>query len=144
MGNESPVCASTITELLVYYKLCAGFLLLPNGFSNSSMRGWMAQILGIPVDQYSFGRMTYDLRRLRLHGLTERILHTHRYQVTEMGTRIVFFFTKLHSRIFRPGLSELWGGCPKAPNRTIANAMSKLDQAIDTLFKKAKLASCET
>ena len=64
--------------------LC-GFLLLPNGFSNSSMREWMAQILGIPADQYSPGRMSYDLRRLRLHGLIERIPHTHRYQVTEMG-----------------------------------------------------------
>ena len=50
--------------------LC-GFLLLPNEFSNASMRQWMAQILGTPVDQYSSGRMTYDLRRL--HGPIERI-----------------------------------------------------------------------
>nr|VFK44371.1 MAG: hypothetical protein BECKTC1821D_GA0114238_102044 [Candidatus Kentron sp. TC] len=43
--------------------LC-GFLLLPNGFSNSSMRKWMPRILGVPVEQYSSERMTYDLRRL--------------------------------------------------------------------------------
>nr|VFJ96393.1 MAG: hypothetical protein BECKLFY1418B_GA0070995_108416 [Candidatus Kentron sp. LFY] len=123
--------------------LC-GFLLLPNGFSNASMRQWMAQILGIPVDQYSSGRMTYDLRRLRLHGPIERIPHTHRYQVTEMGTRVAFFFTKIHSRISRPGLSESWGGCPESPNRAIANAMNKLDQAIGASFQQAKLAPCET
>ena len=104
----------------------------------------MAQILGTPVDQYSSGRMTYDLRRLRLHGPIERIPHTHRYRVTEMGTRVAFFFTKIHSRILRPGLSELWGGCPKSPNRAIANAMNKLDQAIGALFQQAKLAPCET
>jgi hypothetical protein len=26
--------------------------------------------------------MTYDLRRLRLHGIIERIPHSHRYQLT--------------------------------------------------------------
>ena len=81
--------------------LC-GFLLLPNEFSNSSMRKWMARILGVPVEQYSSGRMTYDLRRLRLHGLIERIPHANRYFVTELGTRVAFFFTKIHSRIFSP------------------------------------------
>ena len=31
------------------------------------------------VDQYGPGRMTYDLRRLRLHGLIERIPHPQRF-----------------------------------------------------------------
>nr|VFJ67940.1 MAG: hypothetical protein BECKFW1821C_GA0114237_101322 [Candidatus Kentron sp. FW] len=123
--------------------LC-GFLLLPDGFSNSSMRQWMAQLIGIPVDQYPSGRMSYDLRRLRLHGLISRIPQTHRYQITEMGSRIAFFFTKIHSRIFRPGLSQLFNGCPKAPNRTINGAINKLDQAIGALFQQAEFASCET
>jgi hypothetical protein len=29
--------------------------------------------------------MTYDLRRLRLHGLIARLPHTHRYEVTAQG-----------------------------------------------------------
>ena len=33
------------------------------------------------------GRMTYDLRRLRLHGLIERIPGTHRYRLTDHGSR---------------------------------------------------------
>nr|VFK17745.1 MAG: hypothetical protein BECKLFY1418C_GA0070996_103514 [Candidatus Kentron sp. LFY] len=84
--------------------------------------------------------MTYGVCMARLNVFP----HTHRYQVTEMGTWVAFFFTKIHSRIFRPGLSELWGGCPKSPNRAIANAMNKLDQAIGSLFQQAKLAPCET
>ena len=123
--------------------LC-GFLLLPNGFSNSSLRQCVAQILGVPVNQYSSGRMSYDLRRLRLHGLIERIPQTHRYRVTQMGTRVAFFFTKIHSRIFRPGLSQLFDGCPKNPNRTITSAINKFDQAVEGLFQQAKLAPCQT
>jgi len=119
------------------------FLVLPQGFRNATMRQWMAQALGLDAKDYSGGRMTYDLRRLRRHGLIARIPHHHRYRVTDLGTRVALFFTKVHSRILRPGLSQLFDGCPKAPNRPIAIAMRKLDQALGTLFKEAKLASCE-
>ena len=44
--------------------------------------------------------MTYDLRRLRTHGLIERIAHTHRYQVTDHG---------LHTAMFLTGLPQLVG-----------------------------------
>ena len=84
--------------------------------------------------------MTYDLRRLRLHGLIERIPHSHRYRVTDAGLRVALFFTKVHSRILRPGLSQMFDGCPKAPNRPIATAMSRLQQAFADLFEQAKLA----
>lgn len=120
------------------------FLVLPEGFRNATMRAWMAQALGLPAEQYSAGRMTYDLRRLRLHRLIERIPRTQRYQVTDFGKRVALFFTKVHSRILRPGLSQLFDGCPKAPNRAIATAIAKLDQALEALFDQAKLAPCKT
>jgi hypothetical protein len=46
--------------------------------------------------------MTYDLRRLRLHGLIRRIPGKHRYQVTTQGLRIALFFTRTHARLLRP------------------------------------------
>ena len=39
------------------------------GFTNKSLRGLVAGQLG---DDYSTNQMTYDLRRLRLHGVIER------------------------------------------------------------------------
>lgn len=119
------------------------FLGLPEGFRNASMREWMAQALAVPVDAYSPGRMTYDLHRLRLHGLIERIPHSHRYQVTDLGLRVALFFTKVHRRILGPGLSQLFDGCPKAPNRPIATAMHRLNQAFAALFDQAKLEPCK-
>lgn len=65
----------------------------------------MAQALGVPEDAYSAGRMTYDLRRLRLHGFIERTPHSYRYQVIDLGLRVALLFTKVHSRILiRPNL----------------------------------------
>jgi hypothetical protein len=43
------------------------------------------------------GQITCDLRRLRVHGLIERIPRTHRYQVTDIGLRHALFLTRLHA-----------------------------------------------
>ena len=129
--------------LALFTALCL-FLTLPEGFRHAGMRTWMAQALGLPLADYPPGRMTYDLRRLRLHGLIERIPRSHRYRVTDLGRRVSLFFTKVHSRILRPGLSQLLDGCPKAPNRPIATAMNRLQQAITDLFDQAKLAPLKT
>ena len=116
------------------------FVLLPEGFRNAALRGQVAELLGVPLEAYSPGRMTYDLRRLRLHGLIARIPHTHRYAITDLGKRVALFFTKLDARILRPGLSQLFDGCPKAPARPLAKAIQALDRALESLFAEAKLA----
>lgn len=77
--------------------------------------------------------MTYDLRRLRLHGLLQRIPGTHRYEITALGKRVSLFFTKLNARVIRPELSHLFDGCPKAPNRPITNALQQLNHAFEQL-----------
>jgi len=51
--------------------------------------------------------MTYHLRRLRLHGIIEPIPQTHRYRITNLGLRTVWFCTRTYRRILRPGLGTL-------------------------------------
>jgi hypothetical protein len=58
------------------------FRLLPNGFLNRDLRGLLAGLLGKTPHELSAGQVTYDLRRLRAHGLITRIPGTHRYQIT--------------------------------------------------------------
>src|SRR5919108_5880034 len=66
----------------------------------------LLQVLGLAPSHLSRGQMTYDLRRLRLHGLIERTPGTHRYRVSAAGLRTALFFTRVHARILRPGLRE--------------------------------------
>jgi hypothetical protein len=61
------------------------FRLQPAGFANRDLREITAQLRGLPPQEVSAGQMTYDLRRLRTHGLIAKIVHTHRYQVTDHG-----------------------------------------------------------
>jgi hypothetical protein len=49
------------------------------GFTNQSLRGQVAGLLGV---DYSSHQMTYDLRRLRLHGLIVRLPHSNSYVLT--------------------------------------------------------------
>ncbi|NCA89656.1 MAG: hypothetical protein EOM92_12315 [Gammaproteobacteria bacterium] len=139
-GQRAPGLHLDDPRVLALFTALCLFLTLPEGFRHAGMRTWMAQALGVAEEAYSSGRMTYDLRRLRLHGLIERIPQSHRYRVTDQGLRVALFFTKVHSRILRPGLSQLFDGCPKAPNRPIATAMGRLQQAFADLFEQAKLA----
>jgi len=126
--------------MALFQALCL-FMLLPQGFRNATLRTHVAQLMGESPSEYKPGRMTYDLRRLRLHGVIIKIAGTHRYQVTDQGIRICLFLTKVHNRIIRPGFSQLMDGCPKAPNRPIANAMHQLDRSMEQLIDKAKLAA---
>ena len=46
--------------------------------------------------------MSYDLRRLRLHGLIQRLPHSNTYHLTSEGIRVAVFYTKLQDRLLRP------------------------------------------
>ena len=59
--------------------------LLPHGFTNRELRTLIAPLLGTTTEDITAGKMTYDLRRLRAHGLITRIPRTRRYQITDTG-----------------------------------------------------------
>jgi DNA-binding IclR family transcriptional regulator len=84
--------------------------------------------------------MTYHLRRLRLHGLIERVDGTHRYRVTEAGLRLALFFTRTYARIIRPGLSQVMPEAP-AGDSALRRQFDQLEAAMDTWVERAKLAA---
>ena len=83
------------------------FSLVPEGFQNRDVRPLVAALLGRELDAYSRGAMTYDLRRLRVHGLIERVPHSHRYIVTLDGMQIAAFYNTLYHHVLRPGWAVL-------------------------------------
>ena len=69
------------------------------GFTNRSLRGLVAGLLDA---DYSTNQMGYDLRRLRIHGLIEKIPGTNTYRTTPEGIRTAIFYTKVRDRILGP------------------------------------------
>ncbi len=122
------------------FTVLAVFSLQLRGFTNQEMRALLAQLLGLDPTNYPVGRMTYDLRRLRLHGIIERIPHSHRYQLTSDGLRIALFFSRTYARLLRPVLADIMPQAPpnKSPLRT---AFDRLQAAIDARCEEQKLAA---
>jgi hypothetical protein len=118
--------------------LCV-FRLLPRGFANRDLRPIMAQLLGVPAESITPGKMTYDLRRLRMHGLIERVPGTFRYQVTDDGITRALFLTRLHDKFLRAGLAAL--ATPPGTGRDLAAASRACTAAIDDLARQAGLAA---
>jgi hypothetical protein len=102
---------------------------VPEGFSNRELRPAVAQLLGVSPDEYRPNAMTYDLRRLRLHGLIFRAPRTRRYRLTDEGLRIVYFLTRVHFRLFRTGLSPTLDEPSKGPGRRLTMALRKIQKA---------------
>jgi hypothetical protein len=86
------------------------------------------------------GRITYDLRGLRLHGLTERIPKTHRYCITAKGLRTAIFYTGLYNRSLRTGLALI---SPRAanPQLPMAKSISAAETAVNKWYQDEKLAA---
>lgn len=116
------------------------FHFLPTGFSHRNLRQQLAPLLGLAPDELTPGRITYELRRLRLHGLIERIAGTHRYRLTAFGSRAILFFTRVYARILRPGLGSLLPNL-SPPSCAMRHSFDKLDQEISSWVQKAKLAA---
>jgi hypothetical protein len=72
---------------------------LPDGFRHRDLRPLVAGLLGRELTTYSAGALTYDLRRLRLHRVIERVARTQRYRLTPNGIRAAFFYTTLDRRL---------------------------------------------
>jgi hypothetical protein len=116
------------------------FELLPAGFSNRQLRTHLAQLLGVPVEQFTQGRMSYHLRRLRLHGIIERIPQSHRYRFTDFGLRTALFCTRAWARIFRHGLGMVLPSATPVPN-PILRGFDSLTTQINAWVDRVKLAA---
>src|SRR3954449_7726325 len=111
------------------------------GFTNLEMRTLIAQLLGLDPANYSLGRMTYDLRRLRLHGIIERIPHSHRYQLTRTGLRIALFFSRTYARLLRPKLAQIMPAQAPPTSTPLRVAFDRLAAQIDACCHQEHLVA---
>jgi hypothetical protein len=117
------------------HALCL-FALAPTGFRHREFRAHVAQLHAQNPATYPAGSMTYDLRRLRLHGLIERVPRTHRYQITMLGAQVAMFYARLYTRALRPAASLHPGGASRGHR-----AFDRLDSALANFLQEVHLAA---
>lgn len=131
---DDPRAHALLSALLI-------FRLLPRGsFTSRDLRSHLAPLLGVDPDTLTQGRLTYQLRRLRLHGLIDRIPGSHRYQITDLGLRTALFLTRAYNRLLRPGLSELTDPSPPLPTQ-LRRCYNAFIAAVDSHTQASGLAA---
>jgi hypothetical protein len=111
--------------------LCASLHVI-TGFTNRSLRARVATQLGVP---YSMSQMSYDLRRLRMKGLINRLPRSNTYVLTPDGQRVTIFYTKLHNRLLRPLAAA---NDPPAP-LPLRQALRVIDRHIADYIAEARM-----
>ena len=119
--------------------LLAVFRLSVRGFTNRDLRAHLAPLLGLLPGAMTAGQATYDLRRLRIHGLIERIPHTNRYLPTEDGLRAAIVLTQTHERLLSPALAS--ASDPAADFPRFHRALDNVQTVLDDYAKRQGLAA---
>jgi hypothetical protein len=116
------------------------FRLLPHGFRNRDLRDLLTGLLAPGPDTISAGQASYDLRRLKAHGLIHRVPGSHRYRVTDTGLHHAMILTHLQTRLLHPGLAQLTDPHPPAPSG-LRTAARDYQRALDRHTQQAGFAA---
>jgi hypothetical protein len=119
------------------------FRQLAEGFRCGDLRRHLAGLSGRDPGSLTQGAITYQLRRLRLHGFIERLPNSFRYRVTEFGFRAALFFTRAYNRLLRPGLAA---AIPAMRNSStsLQRAFDKINHEINICIQQAQFVPCKT
>jgi hypothetical protein len=115
--------------------------LLPQGFRNRDLRDHWSALLGQDPQQMTPGRLTYQLRRLRLHGIIARTEGSQRYAVTDFGLRVALFFTRSYARLIRPGMAEVFADDLIFEDAILRRGFEQMQKTMDDYVVKAKIVA---
>lgn len=116
------------------------FQLQVYGFSNRDLREQLAALLNIDIAELTLGRMTYLLRKVRLHGLITRVPKSHRYRLTEFGLRLSLFYTRAYNRLLEPAAARILVE-PSEPPGKGRDSIDRLGEAMDACCRAFHLAA---
>jgi hypothetical protein len=107
------------------------------GWSAKELRSAILDTFELKAAQYSVSAIRYDLRKLRAHGLIERLSHTHRYRLTAKGQKVAILMTLLRQRLYGPLAASAFVHKPAAqplPPTPIEKAYRKADRAFQEII----------
>ena len=107
------------------------------GWRTADIHGAVLAAFGLTPDRYSVTQLRYDLRKLKAHGLLERLGCSYTYRLTDKGIRIGALFILFHKRICGPLANSLFQQRPedRSPEPAkIERAYHQADTAVQRLI----------
>jgi len=87
---------------------------------------------------YTLNQLRYDIRKLKAHGIVERVGKSYRYRLTEFGKKVCLSFVLFHKKLHGPISNSMFNFKPN--DRLIVNskfekAYRRIDKEIDKLLR---------
>ena len=108
-----------------------------NGWRTADIHPAILITFGLSVSAYSLTQLRYDLRKLKAHGLLERIGPAYRYRLTDKGVKVALMFILFHKRVCGPLANSLFHHRPDEalkPASKVETAYYKADRAIQQVL----------
>jgi hypothetical protein len=88
---------------------------------------------------YQLGALRYDIRKLKAHGLIQRVRQSYRWRLTVKGQKAAVLLLLLRKRVYGPLADSSFGARPDRtqpmPDCRWERAYHKVDTAIDELIE---------
>lgn len=113
-------------------------------FTNDAFRTAVSVALGVAKETYTPGQATYDLRKLRLKGLIQKVHGKNRHCITSRGHRVAQFVTKLFHRALIPAIAVADTPLPcvsEVAHDAVDKALFDLQSAMDGLLEASAIAA---
>lgn len=112
-----------------------------------NLRGWLSSELyevalkayEITKSDYTINQLRYDLRKLKQHGIVERIAGTHCYRLTNRGARIAILLIQIRRQVYGPLAKGQLKRRPDEgyiPDSDIERCYIEVHEAVDNLVDR--------
>jgi hypothetical protein len=108
-----------------------------NGWRSADIHQAILTTFGLSSGAYTLTQLRYDLRKLKAHGLLERIGRGYLYRLTDKGVKVALMFVLFHKRVCGPLANSLFHHRPDEtlkPASKIETAYHKADRAIQQVL----------
>ncbi len=108
-----------------------------NGWRSADVHQSILTAFGLSASTYTSNQLRYDLRKLKAHGLLERIGRGYRYRLTDKGVKGALIFILFHKRVCGPLANSLFHHRPDEalkPASKVETAYHKADRAIQQVL----------
>jgi hypothetical protein len=108
-----------------------------NGWRSPEIHRAVLTTFGLSASAYTLTQLRYDLRKMKAHGLLERIGRAYCYRLSDKGTKAALMFILFHKRVCGPLANSLFHHRPDEtlkPASKVESAFHKADQAIQQVL----------
>jgi hypothetical protein len=108
-----------------------------NGWRSADIHQAILTTFGLSPGTYTLTQLRYDLRKMKAHGLLQRIGQGYRYRLTDKGTKAALMFILFHKRVCGPLANSLFHHRPDEilmPTSKVEAAYHKADHAIQQVL----------